>query len=217
MATTATINEGRDFALPRTYLRAAHSFSSESLLRELRSLTPRRGLSPAEARVIAERQALLLLKRLRITDPSVPTSALDGFDSIEVAYRENWPTSGMTRNLGDGWAVIIKSSEPKVRQRFTLAHEFKHILDDPFIEWLYPTVGDSSPEDRGEAACDYFAGCLLMPKVWLRRDWTSGNQDIPALARSYAVSTRAMEVRLSQLGLLEPRPRCGGSTRQGSM
>jgi hypothetical protein len=184
-------------------------------LAELRALVPRRGLSPAEARRVAEFQANRLLKLAGLSEPAVPESIIDELDGIEVAYRDNWPTSGMTRQLEDGWAVFIRSREAKVRQRFTLAHEFKHILDDPFIEWLYPTVREYSPEDRAENICDYFAACLLMPKVWLRRDWTTRTQNIAALARRYRVSRQAMEVRLTQLGLLMPRPRCGGTTRQG--
>jgi Zn-dependent peptidase ImmA (M78 family) len=48
-----------------------------------------------------------------------------------------------------------------------------------------------------------------MPKMLLRRDWTSGMQEPARLARRYHVSRAAMEVRLRQIGLIEPIPRCG--------
>ena len=148
-AAESTMSEGIGLSLPRVYLRVSKGGPSSNLLCDLRALTPRRGLSPAESREVAERQAFHLLKRAGIGGPAIPTSALENLEGIEVAYRDNWPTSGLTRQLVSGWAVFIRSSEPKVRQRFTLAHELKHIIDDPLVEWLYPTVGDSSPEDRG--------------------------------------------------------------------
>jgi Zn-dependent peptidase ImmA (M78 family) len=97
-----------------------------------------------------------------------------------------------------------------------MVHEFKHVLDDPFIEWLYPTRSGFGPEDRAERICDYFAACVLMPKMWVKRDWAGGGiQDIARLARRYGVSQVAMAVRLSELRLLPPTPRCAGTTRIG--
>lgn len=198
----------------RVYFRAAPQAADDPLA-ALRSVMPRRGLSPAEARHVAERQANLLLAIGNVTTPTVACSLIADLPGIDVVHRANWPTSGMTRQIDDGWAIFIRSSEPKVRQRFTTAHEFKHILDDPAIEWLYPTQGQATPEERAESVCDYFAACLLMPKVWLRADWCGGRQDIGGLARRYNVSKQAMEVRLTQLGLLMPRPRCAGTSRTG--
>jgi hypothetical protein len=59
-----------------------------------------------------------------------------------------------------------------------------------------------------EALADYFAACLLMPKPLIREAWTAGVQDSFELAEIFAVSPAAIEVRLRQLGLSEPRPRC---------
>jgi len=47
-----------------------------------------------------------------------------------------------------------------------------------------------------------------MPRVLLRADWADGLQDIAKLAKRYDVSRTAMTVRLSQLGLTPPIPRC---------
>lgn len=58
--------------------------------------------------------------------------------------------------------------------------------------------------------CDYFAGCLLVPKKWLRAAWTSGMQTEPDLARLFNVSREAIRTRLSQTGLVAPTPRCQG-------
>jgi Zn-dependent peptidase ImmA (M78 family) len=63
-------------------------------------------------------------------------------------------------------------------------------------------------EARTEQICDYFAATLLMPKVWVRRAFVNGPQDLHALARTFGVSMSAMNVRLQSLGLIPKTPRC---------
>ena len=55
--------------------------------------------------------------------------------------------------------------------------------------------------DQAEAACDYFAGCLLVPKHLLKRLYDDGEHNPARLAARFGVSTTAMRVRLSQVGL----------------
>jgi Zn-dependent peptidase ImmA (M78 family) len=186
------------------------------LLERLRELVPRRGLSPAEAKQVAERQAANLLASAEIESPSVPDALITDLPFVTVTHRPGFPTSGMATQTDSGWVIVLRAEEAKVRQRFSMIHEFKHVLDDPFIEWMYPTKGGQSPEDRAERICDYFAACVLMPKMWIKRDWAAeGIQDLARLARRYRVSQVAMAVRLSELGLLPPTPRCAGTSRIG--
>lgn len=186
------------------------------LLARLRELVPHRGLSPAEARYIAERQAALLLAHSRVEKPFVPESAVTDLPFVTVTRRPGFPTSGMATQTDSGWVIVLRAEEANVRQRFTLLHEFKHVLDDPFIERLYPTRGGYTPEDRAERISDYFSACVLMPRMWVKRDWAGGGiQDIDRLARRYQVSRVAMAVRLSELRLLPPTPRCAGTSRTG--
>jgi Zn-dependent peptidase ImmA (M78 family) len=186
------------------------------LLERLREIVPRRGLSPAEARYIAERQAATLIAHAGLEQPDVHESIVSDLPFVRVTHRAGFPTSGMATQTRSGWVIVLRAEEAKVRQRFSLIHEFKHVLDDPFIEWLYPTKNGYSPEDRAERICDYFAACVLMPRTWIKRDWAGGGiQDIDRLARRYHVSRVAMAVRLSELGLIGPRPRCAGTTRTG--
>ena len=190
--------------------------TASGLLSRLRGLVPRRGLSPAEARQVAERQAAILLAEASITAPGVPDSIVTDLPFVTVTRRPGFPTSGMATQTESGWVIVLRADEAKVRQRFSMIHEFKHVLDDPFIEWLYPTRNGFGPEDRAEHICDYFAACVLMPRMWIKRDWAGGGmQDIARLARRYNVSQVAMAVRLSELRLLPPAPRCAGTTRIG--
>jgi uncharacterized protein DUF955 len=186
------------------------------LLERLRELVPRRGLSPAEARQVAERQAAILLESAGIESPGVPDEIITALPFVTVTHRPGFPTSGRATQTDSGWVIVVRAEEAKVRQRFSMFHELKHVLDDPFIEWMYPTKQGQSPEDRSERICDYFAACALMPKMWVKRDWAGGGiQDIARLARRYHVSQVAMAVRLSELRLLPPTPRCAGTSRIG--
>jgi hypothetical protein len=47
-----------------------------------------------------------------------------------------------------------------------------------------------------------------VPRPWLKRLYGGGMQRPKDLARRFDVSESAIETRLSQIGLLGPRPRC---------
>jgi Zn-dependent peptidase ImmA (M78 family) len=104
------------------------------------------------------------------------------------------------------WLILLNAAEPRGRQRFSLAHELKHILDHPFVTILYPRRDVST--ELAEQVCDYFAACLLMPRRWLRQAWAEGMRDVPGLARRFGVTRQAVKVRLLQVGLIEPTAWC---------
>ena len=56
-----------------------------------------------------------------------------------------------------------------------------------------------------------------MPRPWLKRLYFSGTQSTKQLAQAFDVSEAAIETRLSQIGISEPRPRCSRSSRDGSL
>ena len=180
------------------------------VLTYLRDVVPVRPLTQNEAYRIAELQVDRLLKLVDLESPPVPVEKLvQDIPKVNVRYVKPFPLSGCTEWIGSAWSITVSAGEPKTRQRFTLTHEFKHVLDNRFIDLLYPDFyGMNSPE-RAERVCDYFAGCLLVPKRWLREVWTSGVQSPVAIARIFDVSTAAIEVRLSQTGLVRGQPRCG--------
>ena len=72
--------------------------------------------------------------------------------------------------------IVINAGDVYVRQRFTMAHEFKHVLDSPTQAIMFARVRE--PSLVRERVADHFAACLLMPKVWVVRAWTHGIQDI---------------------------------------
>lgn len=178
-----------------------------SVLRTLRDLVPARPLAPWETRQRAELQANRLRELLGLQNqPFFPTEAITEFPRVRVTGRYGMAVSGATAWSGRLWLIDINAAEPAGRQRFSLAHEFKHIIDHTAKDWLYGLT--SSADEFAERAADYFAGCLLMPKRHVKSLFYAGN-DRRALARLFGVTPRAIEVRLSQLGLLEAIPRCG--------
>jgi Zn-dependent peptidase ImmA (M78 family) len=183
-----------------------------SVIAQLRDLVPIRPLTPSEGMRIAELQATRLLKLLDLTQAPVSERAIADLPRLQVARSTKpIPISGSAQWVKGIWHIILNGTESAVRQRFSLAHELKHVLDNPFVHVLYPATPGMKTHDRAEQICDYFAACLLMPKVWVRRAWaTERIQDLPRLARRFQVSQSAMRVRLLQLGLIEPSPRYRG-------
>jgi Zn-dependent peptidase ImmA (M78 family) len=180
------------------------------LLADLRSLTPPRRLTQLEAYSIAERQAVRLLQRAGVTAPPVPSETICELPFVRVLTRRNLGSSGATKWIKPRWVVLLNGTEPAVRRRFSLAHELKHIIDHPYWEQAYGPLDTPSKRRANEQLCDFFAACLLMPRPWVKAAWASGVQDVVALAKQFEVSPQAMQVRLLQLGLLDPYLRCRG-------
>ena len=170
-----------------------------STLARLRALSPRRGLELSEAQQLAERQAALLLGRSDIGDVPVPLDILRVLPRIELSVDAELPTSGSSfwDHRRGVWRLLAKASEHPNRQRFSFAHEFKHVIDHPVRELLY-----ASDSEREQVA-DHFAACVLMPKVHVTRAWCAGLQDVHELAEQFCVSPLAMARRIAELGLAD--------------
>ena len=188
-----------------------------SILQQLRTLGANRPLSHNEARSITERQAARLRKLLDVEDDYIfPATTIDDLPHITVTLDHAPSTDGraMQESGITGWSpedrswhIFINPDHHVHRQRFSLLHEYKHVIDYPVYQTAYPATARASHEERREAICDYFAACVLMPRVLVRRAWTGFSQDPKELAGLFGVSPAAMRYRLTDLGLLE-RQRC---------
>ncbi|MGW3993910.1 ImmA/IrrE family metallo-endopeptidase [Amycolatopsis sp. NPDC004772] len=202
--------------------------NQKSIIQEVRSIMPtstlhllERPLTEREARTVAERQAAKLLELLEISKPSVAIELVIDLPEIEVEVVAGLPWSGHTTWQRGLWHVQINENDSLWRSRATLAHEFKHILDDPFREQLYPgwSRDDSTqPPAMAERVSDYFAGCVLVPTPWLHRAWQLGIRSPAKLATLFDVSTRLIEVRIRQVGLSKAAkpPKLLGYMRQAA-
>ena len=113
-------------------------------------------------------------------------------------------------------------AEPKVRQRFTLAHELGHYMlhvnnnqNNVFVDGtkvMFRRKESSDYELNRERQANSFAAALLMPKTLIERELaenseieiSSMNEDrlIAKLASRFSVSQVAMTYRLMNLGYL---------------
>lgn len=178
------------------------------MIQRLQAIAPHRLLSRTEALAIAEIQAARLRDQLGVHDAAVTDSQIKALPDVRIEFVENLGVSGATRRIGNLWVILVNQNEATVRQRFTIAHEFKHILDDAATTHLHRQGQQDRRPWLTERLCDYFAACFLMPRLWVKRLWGRGEQDPAALARRFQVSVDAMEIRLQQLGLVDRTSRC---------
>lgn len=182
-----------------------------SAIATLRDLVPTRPLTYEESLRVAERQAGRLLELAGVSEPPVPEGVVATLPRMQVERLTPIPVSGSTHWAKGRWVIVLNGAEPQGRQRYSLMHEFKHVLDHNVVRVLYPASAGMTSHARIEQVCDYFAACLLMPRMWVKRAWGSDRvQDIAVLARRFAVSQSAMRVRLLQTGVMEAPPRCLG-------
>ena len=181
-----------------------------SVVADLRAVCPHRPLTFSEGLRVAELQANRLLEASEIREPAVPDSVVADLPRVSVERVGRIPVSGSVRWSKGLWVITLNRVEPTVRQRFSLAHELKHVLDAPFGEVLYPDWRGLTEHDRAEQVANHFAACLLMPKAWVRRAYFNhGLTSLPRLAAQFEVSQAAMRYRLESLGLVQGIVRCG--------
>lgn len=176
-----------------------------SALAVVRDQVPDHSLTPSEARQVIERQATRLLKLADVHGPSVPVEDVARtLPRVQVRRVPGLPSSGRAQWNGHAWVLLVDSSEPGVRQRFSLAHELAHVIYHPLAATVLPGTKHATAEERLEHACEYFAACLLMPRTWMKRAYFhNGIQDVPSLARLFGVSWVSMRIRLEQLGFVD--------------
>ncbi len=172
-----------------------------SVLTALRDVVPVRALTVPEAMRIAELHATKLLDLSGISEPPVPEQIITELPRVQVERVKLAGLSGAAQWSHGRWLIVLNGGEIPTRQRFSLAHEFKHVIDNRFHGMLYPATHGQTRREREEQVCDFFAGCLLMPRTWLKRAWGGGQQDVRQLAATFDVSQMAMRVRLMQTGL----------------
>ncbi|ATQ27342.1 ImmA/IrrE family metallo-endopeptidase [Rhodococcus ruber] len=188
--------------------RTINHYENRSVLASLRTVIPARNhITFAEALRIAELHANRLLELHRISDGPTPSDLITELPKLQIEYVKA-PVSGASFWNGRAWIIQLNRAESFTRQRFTLAHEYKHIIDHGAATRLYVGSATTSAAAQAEQAADYFAGCLLVPRRLLKRAWGNGLQRPRDLARHFQVSEQAIAVRLAQTGLVERTARC---------
>lgn len=181
---------------------------NRGVLATLRDFVPIRPLSRTEAYRIAELQASRFLRLVGADEAPVDEKVITELPKVHVQRLSPLPVSGATQWSQGRWIILLNANESTTRQRFSLAHELKHIVDHRFVDILYNRIPEDERREFIERICDYFAGCLLVPRPWLKRAWGNGIQQPAELAARFRVSQQAVQVRLSQIGLGERSRRC---------
>lgn len=179
-----------------------------------RSLAPQRALSYADSIELARTQAHYI--RAWADQKNQPELNLIWLLDQQVIPVNFAPPhvleeqSGMTTDLIDNQLqILISYGEPRVRQRYTFMHEWKHALDFPMSPEIYRNLGTGDADKRHgqiEAIANEFAAHVLMPTELVRHHWYQ-HPNIRQLAELFNVSTEAMSRRLTKLGLLGDPPK----------
>lgn len=161
--------------------------------------------------------------RVLVPFPFADTAARLG--DVDIAYVRDVDDSisGAIYYQNGRLKIVINANKPRVRQNFTLAHEFGHYVlhrdwldahkEDGFVDFAEyvdggtPLFRRDAPELADEAAtlrereANNFAAELLMPEDKLRKLWDI-NPDIERAAEIFEVSKIAMAIRLERLGMI---------------
>src|SRR5665213_3449726 len=113
------------------------STTTNSILGELRALAPRRALYFGEALKIAELQANHLLDMANINEAPVPTELIADLPRIHVELYDGLPVGGSAHWHNGRWIIRLAANDHPRRQRFSLAHEFAHVLSHPARDYLF--------------------------------------------------------------------------------
>lgn len=133
--------------------------------------------------------------------------------------------SGVLIVKGDAKHVLINQEHNARRKRFTISHEFGHLVlhdmsnDRMIVDTdvrVYQRVGQaespaynqagSSTTPREEKEANLFAAALLMPAPWLQaaaRELHDDDSFVEVLAKKFDVSEQACFIRLQQLNIIE--------------
>ena len=162
-------------------------------------------------------ESLLNEKMRGLVKPPVPVAEIAERLGIKVIVTplQNGVSGALINDNGKSY-IAVNSSHHRNRQRFTIAHEIGH-------HWLEHGLGEhvdreftvlmrdersSSADNTQEISANQFAAALLMPKEFIQREFVRlgrfDEEDITKLALLYQVSELAFQLRLRNLGLLQP-------------
>jgi Zn-dependent peptidase ImmA (M78 family) len=139
--------------------------------------------------------------------PYDPYSIADALQ-VRVQERSLNGLEGYVQLEGNRWSVVISSSGPRTRRRFTLAHELGHVLlfrageEGCARDLMRYRSGDFQPDlhqdPDEEALCNAFAQELLMPRSDVEERLqlkTVSPRSILDFAREFDVSIQAAALK----------------------
>ncbi|MDQ1734153.1 MAG: hypothetical protein QOH56_404 [Pseudonocardiales bacterium] len=176
-----------------------------TLLRQLRALLPEHELSLAELFALLDDLAHHLRTACGITGDILPTEIISSLPHFRIENTD-FPISGFSFWDDDAkeWVIRLNEDEAEPVRRFTLLHEFGHILWHGWEAKLFPGMEAPNMDRLSEFAADLFAGEALTPKHLMARAYSRGLHSPTALARRFEVSTNTVRWKLDQMNLPTP-------------
>lgn len=168
-----------------------------------------------------ESEAASLIKKNKITSPPINVEQLAKHLGLNViAYDFGEEISGtLVIENGKGY-IGYNPSHPKVRQRFTIAHEIGHFqlhnstkneqifVDKDFIVKYRNANNYTIAELKHEQEANAFAAALLMPKEFINRELSKKSNAniheyglIESFSKLFNVSVHAMTYRLTNINM----------------
>lgn len=162
-----------------------------------------------------------LLNKYGITQIPIDIESLAAQAGAVLSYEPfKEELSGVLVKENDRTVIGVNSTHPKNRQRFTIAHELGHLFlqhqGEIFVDHVISRRDKKSSlaVDWQEIEANKFAAELLMPEDQLLEKaqfLQETNNEMTAialltqLAKDFQVSTQAMEIRLTNLGIFMPQ------------
>lgn len=155
-----------------------------------------------------ERMVASLLHQNDQTGPPVHIERIVKRCGIEIRSGNLKDVSGLLVRSGGAAIIGVNSTQNRVRQRFTIAHEFGHYLlhegltnhIDRDYRVNFRSDESSKATNVDEIEANFFAASILMPREFLDRDDAISAIDsdsrVAELAKRYDVSRHAMSLRL---------------------
>lgn len=164
-----------------------------------------------------EKKAIEILEELNINQLPIPVEEIAQKRGLSIKlYDLGTDVSGvLVIDTGKG-TIGVNLNEPKIRQRFTVAHELGHyelhkqetgLFIDRGFAVLFRNQQSSTGEERREQEANAFAAALLMPEKLLVNEIKNRNFDLTdedsmrELAKLFSVSALAMTYRIANLNL----------------
>lgn len=167
--------------------------------------------------------AAKILKELQIETIPIPVDVVARKLGAELSYEPfegQDDISGMLFREAGKIVIGINSAHAITRQRFTMAHEIGHLMMHKGAMFVDKTLRlnrdakSSLAIDPREIEANRFAADLLMPanlviaeakKRLSKKPNIKENSLVKELAVAFKVSGQAMEIRLTNLGVLSPQ------------
>ena len=170
--------------------------------------------------VRAESKAQTLLQDLRIDQYPIPVERIAEHLGATLRFEPfDGDISGMLFRDDQRVIIGVNSLDGVKRQRFTISHEIGHLVlhnGRPMFVEKHVQVNlrnsvSSTATNREEIEANSFAAELLMPADMVKREASrrlgkggavSRDSLLDAMSDAFRVSRQAMEIRLTNLGLL---------------